>query len=184
MGLEESGKDLQRMDKRLGTDLTAKGCESVWPSPYAAVLPSQFEAATVVEVRAWMQIQAELQRVFYALSNPEYIECWMGFAEEDEFDHWIPLGSEGVLCISMARSGARVHVYKLRIQSKPSSLVFFWESIEPTGGHTSRVDIVLKGRPHGCILELRHSGIRTSNEGELYSGIWRRSLGKLKTLMR
>ena len=184
MRREETGKHLQLMDKRVGTNLTLKGSESVRLRPYAAVVPSQFEAATAMEIRAWMEIPADPQRVFSALSNPEYIECWMGIAEEDESDRWIPLGSEGVLCISMARSGARVHVYKLKIQSNPGSLIFFWESIEPSGGHASRVDIVLKGRPHRYILELRHSGIRSSKEGERYSRIWRRSLGKLKTLMQ
>jgi uncharacterized protein YndB with AHSA1/START domain len=184
MRLEKTGKHLQRMDRRLGTNLTLTGSESVRLRPYAAVLPSQFEAATAMEIRAWMEIPAEQQRVFSALSNPEYIECWMGIAEEDESHRWVPLGSEGVLCISMARSGARVHVYKVRIQSNPGSLVFFWESIEPNAEHASRVDIVLKGRQHRCILELRHSGIRTLKEGELYSGIWRRSLGNLRTLMQ
>ncbi len=184
MGLEGTSEGLQRMDERFGVNVPVKSPESGRLPQYASGSPSEFEASTGMEIRAWIESPAELRRVFSALSNSEYIECWMGIAEEDESAHWVLLGSEGVLCISMARSGGRLRVYKLKIQSKPNNLVFFWGSIEPNAEYESRVDIVLRRRPHRCILELRHSGIRNLDEVALYSGIWRRSLGKLKTLMK
>jgi uncharacterized protein YndB with AHSA1/START domain len=153
-------------------------------SPCAASSQAHFEAVATNEVKARVEIAAEWRRIFSALSIPEYIEAWMNIAEETGSDHWVPLGPEGMLCVSTTRSAATVSIYRLRLHIKRNSLSFFWESMEPNNVQASRVDIVLKRGQRRCTLQLRHSGLRNSNEEEVYSRMWRRSLGNLQNLMQ
>lgn len=137
-----------------------------------------------VDIRCWISIAAETRRVFCAISTPEYIESWMEFSEQSQAVHWIHLGADDMLCIVREDSVREIRVCRFRIQKRKNSLKFLWESIDPSMGRTSTVDIVVKGAPHRCDLWVRHRGICHNSEKQFYTTMWRRSLYKLQGLLQ
>jgi uncharacterized protein YndB with AHSA1/START domain len=149
-------------------------------SPTGAMLQS--DKSTYLDVLATIRIEAECWRVYSALSIPEYMDSWLEVPEGARvaFSH----DSQNNIRINLKCSGASRSIYSSRIRTKPGRVTFLWETVERNGSSTSEVDIVLRDGPRRCTLRLRHTGLRSWDENELYSTMWSKSLMRLQSLMQ
>jgi hypothetical protein len=136
------------------------------------------------EVFASVKIEAEVQRILYALSTPEYMEAWLHLP-----------GAERVECHSERRSFDRFRIdmflsnkksasiYGSCLLSKPKRVTYLWEK-DPVGiSYRSVVEIHILGGPKGCALNLNHRGLSNVEDREWHSKMWQQSLSKLRILM-
>jgi hypothetical protein len=70
-----------------------------------------------------------------------------------------------------------------RIQSRPDTLTFIWESYQFGKITASTRDILVRGGPRRCKLIPEHTSFRSINELDWYSNVWNLSLSKLHRLM-
>jgi uncharacterized protein YndB with AHSA1/START domain len=126
------------------------------------------------------QIETDSGRVLYALSIPEYIEAWLRPPETDDVRFaFSPEGREafridlfrGGLPLSSVRSSCRI--------VSSNQVRYTWKMTSPIDTTDTRVDIHLRCSPGGCILGLKHSGFRTSEESAWYYKMWHQSLENL-----
>ena len=140
--------------------------------------------ANSLEIFASIAIQAEVQRILYALSTPEYMGAWFQLP-----------GAERVECHSEQRSFDRFRidvfssnrmiptVYGSCLLSKPNRVTYLWEK-DCVGLHSrSLVEIHLLGGPNRCTIKLEHRGLPNLEDREWHSTMWQLSLNKLRILM-
>jgi uncharacterized protein YndB with AHSA1/START domain len=126
------------------------------------------------------QIEADSGRVLYALSIPEYIEAWLRAPETDDLRFvFISEGREtfridlyrGEVPLSSIRSSCRI--------VSSNQVRYTWKTTSTIDTTETLVNIHLRCGPGGCILGLKHSGFRTSEESAWYDKMWHQSLENL-----
>ena len=138
-----------------------------------------------VAIFASVAIQAEIQRLLYALSTPEYMEAWLQLpgaervechAEERSFDRFR---------IDMFSANTRLpSIYGSCLLSKPNRVTYLWEKTCVAGSRPrSLVEMALLGSPKCCTLRLKHLGLPNGQDQEWHSTMWQLSLNKLRLLM-
>lgn len=137
-----------------------------------------------LEICASVEIQAEVQRILYALSTPEYMEAWLQLP-----------GAERIACNSEQRSFDRFRIdmfssttklpsiYGSCLLSKPNRVTFLWEKNCVGLRSRSVVEIHILGSPNRCVLKLKHRGLTDEKDREWHSRMWQLSLNKLRLLM-
>lgn len=131
-----------------------------------------------------VHIQAEVQRVLYALATPEYMEAWLQLPEVDRVECHSERRSFDRFRIDLLSSGKpQQSIYGSCLLSKPNRITYLWERNHAGSHAKSVVEIQLLGGPTRCILKLKHSGFSSQDEQEWYSTMWRRSLLKLRSLV-
>jgi uncharacterized protein YndB with AHSA1/START domain len=126
------------------------------------------------------QIEADSSRVLYALSIPEYIEAWLRAPESDDVRFaFVPEGREafridlyrGAVPLSSIRSSCRI--------VSSNQVRYTWKIDSPIGASDTRVDIHIRCSSGGCILGLKHSGFRSTEESAWYDKMWHQSVENL-----
>ena len=137
-----------------------------------------------LEIFASVAIQAEVQRILYALSTPEYMEAWLQLP-----------GTERVECHSEQRSFDRFRidvfssnrmiptVYGSCLLSKPNRVTYLWEKNCVGLRSRSLVEITLLADHNRCTLWLKHRDLTNEQDREWHSAMWQLSLNKLRILM-
>jgi hypothetical protein len=137
-----------------------------------------------LDIFASVRIQAEIWRLLYALSTPEYMEAWVQLP-----------GTERVECHSEGRSFDRFRIdmfsankklgsiYGSCLLSKPNRVTYLWHKQPMEIRSRSMVEIHLLGGVNCCALKLKHRGLTKDEDRELYSKMWQLSLEKLRILM-
>jgi hypothetical protein len=144
----------------------------------------QSEEPGTLDVMVAIRIEAECWRVLSACSIPEYLEAWLEVPAGATIELCSDLSSQSTICVNLRGFDFKRNIRISRLQAKPDRVTFLWESVESNSGITSLVEILLRDGPRRCTLRLRHSGLRTWDERDLYSTMWRRSLMKLQKLMQ
>lgn len=136
------------------------------------------------EISASVGIRAEVGRILYALSTPEYMEAWLHLP-----------GVERLECHSERRSFARFRIdmfstnkkltsiYGSCLLSKPNRVTYHLERDHAGIRSKSVVDISLRSGPECCTLALRHRGLTNEDEQAWQSTMWQLSLAKLSLVL-
>lgn len=152
-----------------------------------AVLEAETQLSSYVgqvDIIASVQIDAEVQRILYALATPEYMEAWLRFPE-----------AERVECQSVQRSfdKFRIDVFSSQrkkqsihgscLLSKPNRVTYLWDRDQTGTQSRSVVEIVILGGPSRFKVRLKHSGLTNYDDRERHSTMWQHSLTNLRVLM-
>ncbi len=126
------------------------------------------------------KIEADSGRVLYALSIPEYIEAWLRAPETDDVRFVFSPESRDAFRIDLYRGGIPLSSIRSSCRIVSSNQVrYTWKTTSPIVTTETLVDIHLRCSPGGCILGLKHSGFRTSEESAWYDRMWHQSLENL-----
>ena len=137
-----------------------------------------------LDIYASIEIQAEVQRILYALSTPEYMEAWLQLP-----------GAERVACHPEKRSFNRFRIdmfssntklpsiYGSCLLSKRNRVTFLWEKNCVGLRPWSVVEIHILGGPNRFVLKLKHGGLTNEEDREWHSTMWQLSLNNLRSLM-
>jgi hypothetical protein len=137
-----------------------------------------------LDIFASVKIQAEIWRLLYALSTPEYMEAWVQLP-----------GIERVECHSEGRSFDRFRIdlfstnkklgsiYGSCLLSKPNRVTYLWHKEPMEIRSESIVEVHLFGGVNYCALKLKHRGLTKDEDHDFYSKMWQLSLEKLRILM-
>ena len=136
------------------------------------------------EVALSFRIRADRERVFYAISIPEYIEAWLKSPAEDELRFLFHSVTPETFRIDLFR-GVTLHT---RVQScctilSSEQIRYTWKITSPGQRVDTVVDLRLLRSFEGCTLGLKHSGFRDAVESAWYGEVWRRSLDNLCKLI-
>jgi uncharacterized protein YndB with AHSA1/START domain len=152
-----------------------------WDSAERTLAPS---SPISLNFMASVPIEAEVQRILYALATPEYMEAWLQLPEVDRVECHSERRSFDRFRIDLLSAGKRQQsIYGSCLLSKPNRITYLWEKDHGGSRVKSTVEIHLLGGPSGCTLKLRHSGIVSQDDREWHSAMWHRSLGKLCRLI-
>jgi hypothetical protein len=133
-----------------------------------------------LHVFATVQIQAEIRRVLYALSTPEYMEAWLQLPETERIECYPDQGSFDRFRIDLFACGNRRGcIYGSCLLSKPDKITYLWERDPSEGRPKSIVEVRLWGGNGCCTLKLEHGIFRSQAEAQWHSAMWNNSLRKL-----
>jgi uncharacterized protein YndB with AHSA1/START domain len=140
--------------------------------------------ATAASVHVKVQIHADAQRLFLALTEPEFVDLWLTPPEAHTSPTSIVSRNGGDLHICFLHQGFKseeaVWKYVVRRRRK---IRFWWIRNDESGGSETLVTIRLRGN-FGCtIVALTHSGIAGTQDCDLYRNLWTGSLSKLSSLL-
>ncbi len=153
------------------------------PTSISAV-PLAVPYASSLDIVASATIQADTRRVLYALAFPEYMEAWLQVPAADRIECHPDQRSFDRFRIDMYSNGGRHGcIYGSCFLSKPDKVTYLWEWGQPGRGTKSTVEIRLCESFKRCILKLKHSGLSSQHESDLYSTMWRSSLKRLCEIM-
>jgi hypothetical protein len=139
--------------------------------------------ATSLEIFTSVRIQAEVQRILYALSTPEYMEAWLQFPGADRIECHSEKRSFDRFRIDMFSSNTKLpSIYGSCLLSKPNRVTYLWEKNRVDLRSRSVVEIHILGGPDRCALRLKHRGLTNEEDREWHSTMWQRSLNKLRIL--
>jgi uncharacterized protein YndB with AHSA1/START domain len=130
------------------------------------------------------RIDADIRRVFHALSIPEYIEAWLHAPSADELLTFSRLSQER-LHIDMYRSGsyrASIHV-SIRPLSR-THIRYAWIAISPSTIDRTWVDLQLPSAPSESCIHLTHRNLCTPSQRIWYEETWHASLNKLRAIVQ
>ena len=137
-----------------------------------------------LEIFASVAIQAEVQRILYALSTPEYMEAWLQLPGADRVECHFEQRSFDRFRIDMFSSGTKLpSIYGSCLLSKPNRVTYLWEKKCVGLRPWSVVEIHILGSPNRCVLKLKHRGLTNKEDREWHSTMWQLSLDKLRILM-
>jgi hypothetical protein len=158
--------------------ITKQGPSDTYQRVSAACDPKTLDVSDSVH------IQADIQRVLYALATPEYMEAWLQLPEVDRVECYSERRSFDKFRIDLLSSGKRQQsIYGSCLLSKPNRITYVWERDLAGRLARSMVEIHLLGGPTRCILKLKHSRFSSQDEREWHYAVWRRSLDRLCKLV-
>jgi hypothetical protein len=146
-----------------------------------AALP--ISVARDINVSLVVSIRADIHRILYALSIPEYMEVWADVpsfdrlcVEEDpsKTDFRVDLlYSDSIQCSIQCR----------RLLMTPDHLKYTWRKSDSEINKPTVVDMRIKRDKMTCIVSIRHTGLASESDVVWYSELWRCSLEKLRRVL-
>ena len=150
--------------------------------PEAAALNQS--TANQLAIFASVAIQAEVQRILYALSTPEYMEAWLQLPGAERVECHAEQRSFDRFRIDVFSASTRMPIiYGSCLLSKPNRVTYLWEKASVGFDRRSLVEITLLGGSNRCTLSLKHLGLPHEKDQEWHSTMWQLSLNKLRRLM-
>lgn len=136
------------------------------------------------EICAWIKIHAELRRVLYALSTPEYMEAWLHLPGVERFECHAEKGSFDRFRLDIFAASKKLpSVYGSCRLSKPNRVKYYWDQALPGGRSPGLDQIEISGGPDYCAIKLTHQESANQSERLWRSAMWQHSLTKLRMLM-
>jgi uncharacterized protein YndB with AHSA1/START domain len=119
-------------------------------------------------------IRADAQRIFNALTFPEYLEMWMSMPDHMDVCRFRATRSaEGFhLQHRDCPGGCPFHVSGFYQACRRRKLIFKWQFSQGEELHTSLVCIRLKGQFGETVLELFHGGFSSAQERIWHFHFW------------
>jgi uncharacterized protein YndB with AHSA1/START domain len=136
------------------------------------------------DVALSFHFNADSSRVFYALSIPEYIEAWLQAPDTDDMRFVFNQVAEETFRIDLYRGETHQASVDCTCWVVGTNQVrYSWTTNSPIGARETLVDMKLLCGTGGCVLALKHSGFRDSEESALCARMWHQSLERLCRLM-
>lgn len=164
--------------RRVGPDYVSE-CVSDVSLPHRMIVPS-----TTATIAMSAGVDADAQRIFQALTVPEYLEAWIA----------LPGAAHGEVVASPEENGYRLHQciagrVALRITGAflfchQRKMRLVWRKANGTFQNRSVVDFRIRGNFGSSVLELRHMGLDSTEEIAWHRELWRGSLERLASLLR
>jgi uncharacterized protein YndB with AHSA1/START domain len=131
------------------------------------------------------KIEADRTRVFYALSVPEYIEAWLLAPGAEDSLPVFSLITRECFCIDLYQANSlRASVQCSCHVVSADHIQYAWTQTSAAGAAETLVDIQLVSASDGCVLGLKHNGLKDTIESAWYCKMWNESLEKLCNLVR
>ena len=131
------------------------------------------------------RVEADISRVLYALSMPEYIEAWLQAPDAEELQFIFNPTTHETLRIDLDRAEViQASIHSTCRVVTANQVRYTWKTSSLTGTTETLVDMQLRGSSGGCILGLKHSGFKGTAEQAWCSKMWHQSLERLCRLMR
>jgi uncharacterized protein YndB with AHSA1/START domain len=126
---------------------------------------------------------SDANRIFQALTRPEYLETWMTLPGDDADAYLVAWSQSGGYRFDHYQGGKRDLIitgeYRLCRRRK---MLFTWKTSGESFQTESLVYVGLHGNFGSTILELHHRGIRSFAEHQWQQEMWQRSLDRLARL--
>jgi uncharacterized protein YndB with AHSA1/START domain len=140
--------------------------------------------ANPLAIFASVAIQAEVQRILYALSTPEYMEAWLQLPGAERIECHAEQRSFDRFRIDLFSANTRMtSIYGSCLLLKPNRVTYLWEKTCVGFRPRSLVEMTLVGSSNRCTLRLKHFGLPNREDQEWHSTMWQLSLNKLRLLM-
>jgi hypothetical protein len=138
-----------------------------------------------LDVCASVRIRADVRRILYALSMPEYMDAWLEMPGTERVECHSERWPFDRFRIDMFSPNAKLRcIYGSCLLSKPNRVTYLWSTSLEKSLSQSVVEIHILGGPNRrCALKLRHRGLTIEEDRKWYSTMWQRSLDKLRILM-
>jgi uncharacterized protein YndB with AHSA1/START domain len=136
------------------------------------------------DVALSFQFKADSSRVFYALSIPEYIEAWLEAPDTDDLRFVFNQVAEETFRIDLYRGQTlQASVDGSCWVVGENQVRYIWKTASPIALSETVVDMKLLRGPGGCVLALKHSGLKDPVESARCRRMWQQSLERLSRLM-
>jgi len=140
--------------------------------------------ADALELSASITIEAEVTRILYALSIPEYMESWLQLPEAARVECHAEARTFDRFRIDPFSHDAKLpSIYGSCHLSKPNRITYLWERDSPGSRDRTMVEIHILGSSRRYVLKLKHRGLMDHCERDWYFDMWDKSLTKLRILM-
>jgi len=145
-----------------------------------AGIPSQYKRDVVLSFR----FEADISRVFNALSIPEYIEAWLQAPDAEELRFAFDPAAQQTFRVDFYRAATvQATVHGSCCVQGANRVRYIWKTSSPLGSAETAVDMQLRLGLSGCILGLKHSGFQNVVESAWCCKMWYRSLERLGRLL-
>ena len=155
--------------------------QSLWNNPEMLAVVARERTRDVVLA---FRVEAASSRVMYALSMPEYIEAWL-LAPDAELHFLFNPVTQDAFRIDLYRAETlQRSIYSSCRVVSVNQVRYTWRTTSSTDTTETLVDMRLRDSSGGCILGLKHSGLRNAVDSAWYFKMWNQSMGRLSRLMR
>ena len=132
-------------------------------------------------ISAMKSVNADRQRIFRAVTVPEYIETWLSPPGALEGSTAV-FASEDSLSISYRDAqGERFRIFCQYKAVRRSKLLFSWRNVSAVDGPSSLVKVRLLGDFGRTTVHVTHVGV-SPFEREWHQNLWTTSLQRLRNL--
>lgn len=140
--------------------------------------------ATEAAIAMKVEINAAAQRIFAALTEPEFLEAWLSLPGTRTGMHSTVSRIGNDLHINLPHEELRIEeiVWKSLVHRR-RKIVFNWVN-NGTDDTRTIVHIRLKGNFGSTIVDLYQYGFGSSEQCDSHRAAWRVSLAKLQSIMR
>lgn len=129
-----------------------------------------------------VKVNANTQRIFNALVEPEYRELWIRLPGHVQSGRIVALQSKDLFRIDYFQSGAlSLTIFGSYRRCRQRKITFNWWKASSNAA-SSFVEIRLDGRFGSSILSLTHCGIFEEKEYLWHKEMWEESLAKLQEM--
>jgi uncharacterized protein YndB with AHSA1/START domain len=129
-------------------------------------------------------LNADRNRIFQALTVPEYIEAWFCTPGDSLRQPSVSLTQNGFRIKHCARLGADIDILGFYMMLRRSKLLFTWQRKVAANSPTSLVFIRLYGEFTRTRMRLYHVGLKSVEEHEWHQEMWEASLSRLNALFK
>jgi uncharacterized protein YndB with AHSA1/START domain len=130
------------------------------------------------------RVDADIRRVFYALTLPEYIEAWLHAPSADELLTFSRLNQER-FHIDVHRNGSyRASIHVSIRQLTRTHIRYAWIAISPSAIDRTSVDLQLSSALSESCIHLTHRNLCTPSQRTWHRETWHASLNKLRAIVQ
>lgn len=132
-----------------------------------------------------VDVDADANRIFHALTVPEYIEAWMRIPDDDPDSRLVASQLDNGYCLRHFSGGrAAITITSCYLFCHRRKMRFSWQKTAGLVHADSIVDLRLRGNFGSSILELKHLRLVSPDEFAWHCKLWQNSLEKLAFLLR
>ena len=140
--------------------------------------PSPFDSSLVISMR----VNADRQRLFQALTLPEYVEAWIAPSGEGQQRRVVSITPEGFRIEIPDSRSSDSSIRGSYLTRRRSKLIFTWQKGWASDAPMSTVTIRLNGDFDRTEIALNHAGLTCLREYEWHRAFWHESIRRLSSL--
>jgi uncharacterized protein YndB with AHSA1/START domain len=129
-----------------------------------------------------MRVNADRQRLFQALTLPEYMETWIAPSGEGHQRRAVSITPDGFRIEIPDSKGPDSSIRGSYLTRRRSKLIFTWQKGWASDAPMSTVTIRLNGDFDRTQIALNHSGLTCLREYEWHRAFWHESIRRLSSL--
>ena len=129
-----------------------------------------------------MSVNADRQRIFQALTLPEYVEAWIAPSGECRQRRAVSVTPEGFRIEVPDSRSPDSSIRGSYLTLRRSKLIFTWQKGWPSDAPMSMVTIRLNGDFDRTEIVLNHAGLSCRREYEWHRTFWHESIRRLSSL--